>query len=234
MPFAKRCLPALVVATAVACPVFLLGLYVDSIWVRLPAKPWPHLVLIAWVFAAASGAYATRIAAAIALCMVADILLEFRGAGFVYGMGVFLAAQLTFASAFTMQCRPWRPVLALPFVAWLGTAFAVISPGLGALRLPVMAYMAAIGLMLWRAAAWFAASRAAAAAGSPSATSGVAGAARLALAGAVVFGISDTLIALDRFHAPVPGARYLIILTYWAALALIAASAVRLTRTTSR
>jgi alkenylglycerophosphocholine/alkenylglycerophosphoethanolamine hydrolase len=43
--------------------------------------------------------------------------------------------------------------------------------------------------------------------------------------GAVLFGLSDTLIAIDRFHAPFPGARYAIILLYWAGQAGIAASA---------
>lgn len=91
-----------------------------------------------------------------------------------------------------------------------------------------MAYMTAIGTMLWRAAAWLAAGCATqgVATVSPSGGVDVAGAARLALIGAIVFAISDTVIALDRFHAPVPGARYFIIVTYWAALALIAASAV--------
>jgi alkenylglycerophosphocholine hydrolase len=224
VPTAARALPFLLAATAFACPVFLLGLYFDSIIVRLPAKPWPHLALLAWILAMPKetgnlrGTYAARIAAGIALCMVADVLLEFRQTGFLYGMGVFLLGQLTFASAFRMKDAAMRPEAAVVFVLWLGAAFTVIAPGLGTLRFPVMAYMAAIGVMMWRAAAWFVASR----------TSGsVPVAATLALAGAVIFGVSDTVIALDRFHAPVPAARYIIILTYWAALWLIAASAVR-------
>jgi alkenylglycerophosphocholine/alkenylglycerophosphoethanolamine hydrolase len=217
VPFASRILPLLVAASAVACPVFLFGLYVDSMLVRLPAKPWIHLALAAWVLASATGAYAKRVAAAILLCMVADVLLEFRQTAFVYGMGFFLVGQLVFASAFRLREQAGRPLAALPFLLWLGAAFVTIEPGLGALRVPVMAYMAAIGVMMWRAAAWFAGSRA----------SGDAFAARLAFAGAMVFGASDTVIALDRFHAPVAGARYVIILTYWGALALIAASAVR-------
>lgn len=223
----------LVAATAVACPVFLYGLHVDSLWVRLPAKPWPHLVLLAWIFLdrgpVRAGAYARRIAVAIALCMVADILLEFRQSGFLAGMAVFLCGQLTLASAFTMRCREWRLMAALPFALWLGTAFALLAPDLGAMLVPVTAYMLGIGLMMWRAAACVVADvsdgvdddRAA------SWLMPTSAAARLGLLGAVVFGISDTLIAFDRFHAPIAGARVLVILTYWAALALLAASAVR-------
>ncbi len=36
-----------------------------------------------------------------------------------------------------------------------------------------------------------------------------------ALAGAVLFALSDTLLALNRFDAPIEGARYAIILLYW-------------------
>jgi len=210
---ARRSLKALAVATAIACPVFLLGLYVDSLTVRLPAKPWPHLLLIAWILSAGLSAYSVRIATGIALCMVADVLLEFRQTHFIHGMAVFLLVQLTFASAFLLQCRELRSAAVLPFVVWLSVAFGAISPGLGPMFAPVVAYMAAIGLMMWRAAAWAAAS-----AGRAS---------RFALVGAVTFGISDSMIALDRFRATIPGARYGIILTYWGALALIAASTVK-------
>jgi len=226
----------LALATAVACPVFLYGLHIDSLWVRLPAKPWPHLVLLAWIFldraALRAGAYARRVAVAIALCMVADILLEFRQTGFLAGMAVFLCAQLTLASAFTMRCRELRLPAALPFVLWLGAAYAALSPGLAAMRLPVTAYMLGIGLMMWRAAVCVVAD----------VSDGVdddravswllptSAASRLGLLGAVVFGVSDTMIAIDRFHAPFAGARVMIILTYWAALALLAASAVKTSR----
>jgi uncharacterized membrane protein YhhN len=43
--------------------------------------------------------------------------------------------------------------------------------------------------------------------------------------GAVLFGLSDTLIAIDRFRTPFPGAPYAIIILYWAGQAGIAASA---------
>jgi len=46
-----------------------------------------------------------------------------------------------------------------------------------------------------------------------------------ALAGAILFALSDTLIALDRFHTRIPGASFAIILLYWAGQAGIAMSA---------
>jgi len=47
------------------------------------------------------------------------------------------------------------------------------------------------------------------------------------LAGALLFGFSDTLIGIHRFAQPMPGAAFSIILTYWAGQALFAASAIR-------
>lgn len=219
--FAERLLLPLTVAAAVACGLFLAGLHVDSMALRLAGKPWIHLALLAWILARddgarGNGAYARRVAAAIAVCMAADFILELRGAMFLVGTVVFLVAQLALASAFVLRTRTLQPLAALPVAAALGVAFAVISPGLGAMRIPVTAYMVAIGTMMWRAVACVTADVARAGATE-----------RLAMVGALVFGLSDTLIAIDRFHAPFAGARWAIILTYWAALVLLAASAVR-------
>ena len=77
--------------------------------------------------------------------------------------------------------------------------------------MPVVVYMLAIGTMMWRAAARSAARQ-------PRRRA-------RPLVGAALFGLSDTLIAIDRFRAPIPGARFAIILLYWAGQAGIAASA---------
>lgn len=212
---ARRSLRPLAVAAVLACGTFLAGLHFDSMALRLPAKPWIHAALVAWILARGAGAYAQRIAAALAVCIVADAILELRGAMFLVGMLVFLAGQLTLASAFAMRTRSPQPLAALPVASALGGAFALIAPGLGGMLLPVTAYMAAIGTMMWRALAVVTVDPA-----------GADRSAKLAAAGALVFGVSDTMIALDRFHAPFAGARYAIILTYWAALVLLAASAV--------
>jgi uncharacterized membrane protein YhhN len=68
---------------------------------------------------------------------------------------------------------------------------------------PVIVYVVVICAMMWRAAARLG--------GSPAGLFSESA----ALAGAVLFGASDSLIALDRFHAPARGGRYAIILLYW-------------------
>ena len=109
-----------------------------------------------------------------------------------------------------------RPALgrALPFLAWGLGALALLRPGLGPMALPVALYVAVICAMMWRAAARV---------GSPGTP---ALAAALGLAGAVAFGASDTLIAFNRFAAPVSGARWPIMVLYWLGQSGIAASAV--------
>ena len=124
---------------------------------------------------------------------------------FLAGLSAFLAAHLTYLVAFLTRQRRVRPALLLPFVAWTGSAAAWLWDGMGGLRGAVLTYMAAITAMMWRAAAL----------GGPAAW------------GAALFGLSDTLIAADRFGSPIPHARYSIMLLYWAGQAGIGMSALR-------
>jgi alkenylglycerophosphocholine hydrolase len=171
----------------------------------LVCKPIPVLVLAAWVFQA-SGRAARAVGCGLLLSALGDVLLEGRGL-FLAGLGAFLLAHLAYTAAFLADERRLRLVRALPFLAWLGAAAALFWSGVGPLALPVAVYMTAIGAMMWRAFARVDPGRAGALTG---------------LAGAVLFGLSDTLIALDRFRAPISGVRYAVILLYWAGQAGIA------------
>jgi alkenylglycerophosphocholine/alkenylglycerophosphoethanolamine hydrolase len=191
--------------------VYLAALVADAPAVRLVAKPVPVLALAAIVLSGGGGGYRRAIAVGLGLSAVGDVLLELPGR-FVPGLVSFLLAHVAYTVAFLTGERRLRPGRALPFAAWLVTAFLWLRPGLGEMTMPVVVYMLAIGAMMWRAAA-----RVGGSAPSASATA--------ALAGAVLFGLSDTLIAVDRFHAPLAAARYAVILLYWAGQAGIAASA---------
>ena len=87
------------------------------------------------------------------------------------------------------------------------------GPSLGPMALPVSVYVAVICTMMWRAAA------------SVGSTGRPTTAEWLALAGAVLFAASDTLIAVDRFRAPIEGVRWPIMLLYWAGQWGLAAAA---------
>ncbi len=188
---------ALAALAVVAAILYLWALAFDAPAVRLLSKPVPALALAALVLSGRRDGYATALA-----------LLEVPG-HFVAGLAAFLCAHLAYAAAFLRGERRLRLGRALPFAVWLLAAFVWIRPGLGEMTVPVVVYMLAIGTMMWRAAARW----------------GAHGGAAAALVGAVSFGLSDTLIAIDRFRLPLPGAPFAIILLYWAGQAGIAASA---------
>jgi len=192
-------------AAAVAVIGYLAGLWGDWPMLRLITKPVPVLCLLILVLCR-TGRYARLVAAGLAFSLAGDVLLEFP-ALFVAGLGAFLCAHISYIMAFLTDSTRPHLLRAVPFLVWLGLAYARMRPGLGEMAIPVTVYVIAIGVMLWRAAAM-----------------GLAPGPRPAVIGAVLFGLSDTLIGLDRFHAPISGVRYPIILLYWAGQCGIALS----------
>ncbi len=195
---------------ATAAAAFFAGLAFDLGTLRLVAKPIPALVLAVWV--ARAGAYRIGLpaAAGLALSAVGDLLLELGS--FVPGLLAFLAAHLAYTTAFTLARAKISPLRALPFLAFGISIFVVLRPGLGPLSLPVGVYVAVICTMMWRAAARVGQGEM------------PAGGAWLGLAGALAFGASDTLIALDRFRGAIAGVQVPVMVLYWLGQWGIAAS----------
>jgi uncharacterized membrane protein YhhN len=164
------------------------------------AKPIPVLCLTAWVLRAPKGVYRDRLAAGLVLSLVGDIVIE---RSFIAGLVAFLLAHVAYTAAFLADTTRLRLLRAVPVAAYAAGLTAVLWPGLGDLRPAFVAYAVAIGTMLWRAAARVG-HRGAATPGEWA-----------ALAGAVLFTLSDSLIALHRFHAPIPAANVPIMLLYW-------------------
>ena len=176
----------------------------------LVVKPLPVLCLAWWVLGAAKSTYRDRLAVGLLLSLAGDVLIEWS---FVAGLAAFLLAHVAYIAAFLADTKRPRLLRAMPIAAY-GAGMAVfLWPGLGDMRPAVVAYVVAICTMVWRAAARVGHS------GRPRPGEGA------ALAGAILFALSDTLIALDRFHTPVPYARIPIILLYWTGQAGIAYSA---------
>ena len=188
---------------------YLVGLGKDAPALRLLAKPVPALALAALVLSRRRDGYGAGLAAGLLLSALGDALLEVPG-HFVAGLATFLCAHLAYTAAFLHDEHRWRWKRAVPFAVWLLAAFAWLRPGLGDMTIPVVLYMLAIGTMMWRAAARW----------------GDHPGAAEAVVGATLFGLSDTLIAIDRFRAPIPGApAFAIIVLYWAGQTGIATSA---------
>ena len=196
----------LLAAAALAAAAYLVGLVfgLPGPWVLV--KPVPALCLGAAVFAR-PGPLARWLGVGLVLSAVGDVALDLGT--FVGGLGAFLLAHLAYAVGFSSEGAPLRPARALPFLLWAGGTYAHLWSGFGSLWLPVGLYVLAITAMMWRAAARVPGPGAA-----------------LGLAGAISFAASDSLIAFDRFHAPI-GGRLAIMVLYWLGQLGIAGSVLR-------
>lgn len=140
---------------------------------------------------------------------VGDTALSFEksegGEGwFIGGLGAFLIAHVCYMVAFFQHhvYQPGRLPVAIALILFAVVMAAVLWPRLGKLRLPVLVYIAVI--MGMGIAASF------------NAAAGV-----WLIVGAVLFMLSDSLIAVNKFLREVPMAHLLIMITYYSGQWLI-------------
>lgn len=181
-------------------------------------KPATTLLVIAWAWPRGADAPAVRrwIRIGLWFSLAGDVFLMWPQQGFLPGLVSFLLAHLAFIVAFTRRV----PLVARsqPFALYALVAAVLLAqlwPDVpAALRLPVLAYVACLATMAAQAGVVWLVAR------------GSAGEmlARNAALGGILFMASDTLLAFNRFSAPIPLSALLILATYWAALGLIAAS----------
>lgn len=139
---------------------------------------------------------------ALSFSCLGDIFLDLPGNFFVQGLVSFLVAHFIYILLFVRNwSRPLRPngrQLAL-MAGVLITSLLLsnwLSPNLGAMAKPVMVYICAITVMVI--------------------SSILAGFSKpYVWVGAVLFLISDSMIAAGRFKTPVPMAEYLVWATYY-------------------
>jgi len=141
-------------------------------------------VALGWNLYAPPNPYGAWIVIGLALSLLGDVCLMLPS-GLRPGLLAFLAAHVAYVAAFhtLAPARTWPFVLAVPVVAVSAIVARWLWPHLGAMRVPVTAYVIVITIMVWGAASTFAA--------------GTAG--RMALAGAFLFYLSDLAVARDRF-----------------------------------
>ncbi|HJW33463.1 MAG TPA: lysoplasmalogenase [Holophagaceae bacterium] len=142
------------------------------------------------------------------LSLMGDICLMAPGEGaFLGGLGSFLLAHLAFIVAFSLGLpMGWPPAWTVLLGVYAAAMVALLWPRTGALRIPVLVYsLVLFGMVLAAARAQ--------AHGLPGSV--------WALAGALTFVASDSLLAANRFLRPHPRAQVAILGTYWAALACL-------------
>ncbi len=180
----------------------------------LVSKPLATALIIAAGFAAestVSPGYKTFVLAGLGCSLAGDVFLMFPENWFRAGLASFLAAHLCYILAF--KPPPGEPVstaVLLPFVIYGLLVFLMLAPFLKGLKMPVFVYTAAITVMAWLAANRFIEL------GGPKTL--------MAFAGALLFLVSDSVLAYDRFARKFARARLIVLATYLPAQILIALS----------
>lgn len=193
-------------------------------WLHWSCKPLATTLIFALAWQAqpaVSLRYRRWILAGIAGSLLGDIFLMLPQDLFVPGLLAFLLGHLCFLIAFLGDSRfAARPFLMLASLGYGAINLQLLWPSIAMpLRLPVVVYVTVLACMAGQAAVRarvFAMRRDAL---SVSAT-------RAAI-GAMVFMLSDSLLAWNRFHAPIPLADMWVLSTYYLALWWIARSVQR-------
>jgi uncharacterized membrane protein YhhN len=179
-------------------------------WAVFAAKLVPVTALLIWL-APPRGRYGRLIASGLVLSLAGDAFLALPGDWFIPGLLAFLTAHLCYIAAFLGEVQEPRLARLAPYALWVGGVYLFLLANLGALAIPVGVYCLVICVMMWRAAALL--SR-------PAERWQIA-----ALAGATLFGLSDTTLALMRFQGSFAYGGAFLILAYWAGQTGIALSA---------
>ncbi len=193
-----------------------------AVWLTKPLL----MPVLGWAFQVGvrreGGVFSNRIRMALLFSWLGDVWLmmvpTLGPAWFLYGLGGFLLAHGSYMLAFSgwsagrpgwLRRRPWA---AAPLVVYLVLLTAWWWSSLGGYRWPVVVYslfITAMGLTALNLRERVPADIY-----------------RMLVAGAVLFILSDSLIAVDKFRQSVPGAGIWIMLTYTAAQYLLVRAAV--------
>lgn len=158
---------------------------------------------------AVSPLYRILIVVGILFSLAGDIFLLAPNHWFVWGLVSFLIAHLFFIVSYVERAGVhvhWH--LLTPFAFYGVALLYLLWPYVGNLRLPVLIYALVLLTMGWQATELWWGMRDLAA--------------LLAMFGAVLFVVSDSILAFDKFRAPIPHRDALIMSTYYGALLLIA------------
>ncbi|MFC5403366.1 lysoplasmalogenase [Cohnella soli] len=205
-----RLKPALPILIAIVGLVYIFLIPSEPEAVKLLFKLIPMALMIlyaVWNFPQTKERYHSLIAIGLAFCMIGDGTLRW----FVVGLSAFLIGHLFYVSAFARRYRPSKLRFAsiVPlglFAAYMGTELlrALAEDDKGALMAPVVLYILVICSMAWTAIMTGKAT---------------------AIAGSLLFLVSDSILSWNMFVSDVEYSGPLIMLTYYAAQFLIATSA---------
>jgi len=155
--------------------------------------------------------YKYAIISGLIFSLCGDIFLMLPSDQFMAGLISFMFAHIIYIIAFMQgRTRQYKLILLIPFVIIGIIIFSLLSAHLGNLKIPVLVYIVVILIMGWQATDRWRFYRDQAA--------------LIAFVGAMLFILSDTILALNRFRAAFELSRLLTLSTYFTAQWFIACS----------
>jgi len=187
------------------------GILFDVHMLYLTAKPLLMITLLLYFISASRGYPSWRffVMAALVFSWGGDVFLMLDGM-FTPGLVSFLVAHIFYITAYQKTgaaSGELRLLDIMKFVLFGAVVMWLLYPGLGSMLLPVLAYM----LVLLSMGVWAHKRRGAT----------IAISFTLVSAGAMLFVVSDGLIAINKFAFEIPAERILVMSTYIAAQYLI-------------
>ncbi len=183
--------------------VYLLADLSDIHLITNISKPIPLIILILMV--SRNSQYNKLISMGLVLSLIGDILLLEILDLFVFGLIAFLIGHVFYILAFLNKSKKLEILSCIPFYLYGIVFYIFLYTSLGEMAIPVAFYMLVITTMLWRSFVqrrngkmenW-------------------------AFWGALLFTLSDSMIAVAKFYKPFILASVLIMITYWGGQFLI-------------
>ena len=150
---------------------------------------------------------------ALIFCWIGDVVLMFQSMNplfFIGGLIAFLIGHIIYIILFNKEKRQvlnknstFLRVGSLSIMVYFIVMLSILLPHLGTMRLPVTVYALTISLMLWTAIIGY--------------TEWESPANAWILRGAILFIMSDSILAFNKFYQPIWLASFFIMVTYLAA-----------------
>lgn len=204
----------LIITIVVSASLYIWASYGNRQLVIYITKPVTTSLIIVLAFLQDPGVhdlYRTLIIVGLFFSLLGDIFLMLKSDKFVQGLVSFLIAHIFFIIAFSSGFGPYLEISYLIPAAIYTTIFLwILLPKTGKLMIPVTVYALVLLVFLWQATGRFYYL-----AGSS---------ALLSFIGAILFVTSDSILGYTRFVKKSRASTFLIHVTYWGALLLIALS----------
>jgi uncharacterized membrane protein YhhN len=197
--------------------IFIADLFTDLLsvfykWneIRYATKPLIVILLFIYCIQSVKGKVKpiSFLLTALSFSLAGDIFLLFDSKNpnlFIFGLASFLIAHIFFILLFFQIKKANQPLrkpywwLVLLVFIYTIFLFLFLNPSLGSLKIPVLIYASVLSMMFLSGAHAFDISQAAG---------------KLCIAGAGLFVISDSLLAINKFYQPFAFAGLLVMLTY--------------------